>query len=197
VIEYDWLVVTSPNGASAYADARAGGGRTGAVPRGVAAVGAATAAALGAVGIKATLVPSRQSAAGLLAEFPPFTGAGAGTGRVLVVQAFGAEPALAEGLAAKGWQVTMNSPYRSRATTPTPGGQLAALAADAVLFASGSAARSWAAVFGGSTPPIVVAIGPQTAAAATRAGLKVSLVAADHSLPGMVAALERHLAGGE
>jgi len=40
---------------------------------------------------------------------------------------------------------------------------------------------------------VVVAIGPQTAAAATQAGLKVSVVAADHSLSGMVKALESQL----
>jgi len=77
---------------------------------------------------------------------------------------------------------------------PPAGVQLAALAADAVLFASGSAARAWAAVFGDAAPPVSVAIGPNTAAAAAAAGLKISLVAADHSLSGMVAALERYLA---
>ena len=53
------------------------------------------------------------------------------------------------------------------------------------------------AVFGDTTPPLVVAIGPETAAAAEQVGLKVALVAADHSLSGLVAALERHLAGTE
>ena len=74
---------------------------------------------------------------------------------------------------------------------------MAALSADAVLFASGSAARAWVDVFGDTTPPIVVAMGPRTAAAVTDAGLKVSLVAADHSLPGMVASLEQHLSRNE
>lgn len=182
---FEWLVVTSPNGAQAYTAAHA------IAPAAVAAVGTTTAAALAAAGVHASLVPMVQRAAGLLEEFP------AGDGRVLLVQAVDAEPTLADGLAAKGWQVTVITPYRSRPAHPTAGQQLAALAADAVLFASGSAARAWVAVFGDSTPPIVVAMGPRTAAAVTDAGLKVSVVAADHSLPGMVASLERHLAGNE
>lgn len=182
---FEWLVVTSPNGAQAYTAAQV------VTPPAVAAVGTTTAAALAAAGVHATLVPQVQRAAGLLEEFP------AGDGRVLLVQAVDAERTLAEGLVAKGWQVTTITPYRARPTRPTAGQQLAALSADAVLFASGSAARAWVNVFGDSTPPIVVAMGPRTAAAVTDAGLKVSVVAADHSLPGMVASLERHLSGNE
>jgi uroporphyrinogen-III synthase len=188
VRSFEWLVVTSPNGARAYAAARAAGAGVSATPPNVAAVGATTAAALAAAGVVATLVPAVQRAAGLLAELP------AGTGRVLLVQAVAAEPTLADGLAAKGWQVTVSCPYRSRPAHPDAGLQLAALAADAVLFASGSAARAWVDVFGTTTPPIIVAIGPQTARTVAQAGLKVTLVASDHSVPGLVAELERHLA---
>ena len=183
--EFDWLVVTSPNGASAYLDVHT------TAPGRVAAVGATTAAALAAGGLRMTLVPTDQRALGLLAEFP------AGSGRVLLVQAVGAETTMTAGLQRVGWQVTPNSPYRSAPARPSAGQQLAALSADAVLFASGSAARAWVRVFGRSTPPLVVAIGPSTAAAAELAGLKVALVAADHSVSGLVAALEQHLAGSE
>ena len=179
---FDWLVVTSPNGARAYTAAH------NSAPVRVAAVGATTADVLAAAGLQVTLVPSVQRAAGLVDEFP------AGTGRVLLVQAVDAEPTLEAGLTAKGWQVTATAPYRSRPVRPTAGQHLRALSADAVLFASGSAARAWVAVFGDTTPPIVVAIGPRTAAAVAEAGLKVSLISADHSLVAMVSTLERHLA---
>jgi len=183
--EFDWLVVTSPNGARAYLDAHT------TAPTRVAAVGATTAAALAVGGLSTTLVPTDQRALGLLAEFP------AGSGRVLLVQSADAEPTMAAGLQQAGWQVTAVSPYRSAPAPQSARQQLAALSADAVMFASGSAARAWVAVFGQTTPPIVVTIGPRTAAAAEQVGLKVSLVAADHSLPGLVAALESHLAGTE
>ncbi len=183
--DFDWLVVTSPNGARAYLAAHTS------APRQVAAVGTATAAVLTAGGLTVTLVPVDQRAIGMLAVFP------AGRGRVLLVHAVDAEPTLATGLRATGWQVTESSPYRSAPAHPSAGQQLAALSADAVLFASGSAARAWVGVFGNTTPPIVVAIGPQTATAVEQVGLKVSLVAADHSLPGLVAALRSHLARTE
>jgi uroporphyrinogen-III synthase len=129
------------------------------------------------------LVPAQQSAAGLLAEFPH------GTGSVLLVQAVDAEPTMADGLAAGGWEVTVVAPYRTVPALPSAGLQLAALSADAVLFASGSAVAAWVQVFGTSTPPIVVAIGPRTAASARGLDLKISVVATDHSLQGLVDAL--------
>lgn len=181
--DFDWLAVTSPNAAAAYTAVHAG------TPASVAAVGTATAAALVASGHPPTLVPARQRAEGLVAEFP------AGSGRVLVVQAVEGETVLADGLAAKGWDVTVVRPYRSAPRTPTAAQRSAVLAAEAVLFASGSAARAWVAAFGPSAPSIVVAIGPQTAAAVTAAGLKVTAIAADHSLSGLVDALVQCVTG--
>ena len=58
-----------------------------------------------------------------------------------------------------------------------------------MLFASGSAARAWVDVFGTTTPPVVVAIGPQTAAHARAAGIDVTVVAGDHSVVGLGDAL--------
>ncbi|MBI4885251.1 MAG: uroporphyrinogen-III synthase [Actinobacteria bacterium] len=191
---FDWVVVTSPNGARHLVDAAASSQRK---PSRVAAVGSTTAAVLIGGGLSVSLTPAVQSAHGLLVELAagglaaddlPFSK------KVLVVQAAAADPALAAGLRARGCEVSTVAPYRTVAVQAGVGLQLAALAADAVLFASGSAVRAWVDVFGDSTPPIVVTIGPQTAEAATRAGLKVSVVAADHSLSGMVAALERRLA---
>lgn len=181
--DFDWLVVTSPNGAAAYARVHS------TAPPQVAAVGVTTADTLAAAGIGVTLVPSRQSAAGLLAEFPPHPG------RVLVIQAVDSEPTLVHGLGKLGAIVTASAPYRSQPVPPgpgSPGGQSVAPTGDAVVFASGSAARAWVAAFGTVTPPVVVAIGPRTRAAAEAVGLKVGLVAADHSLPGIVEALESH-----
>ena len=184
---FDWLIVTSPNGAAHVVDAHS---KQHATSGRVAAIGTSTADVLRAGGIDVVLVPAVQSAAGLLAEFPP---PAAGDNTVLLVQAANADVSLSDGLRALGSMVTVVAPYRTVPARVTAGQQLAALSADAVLFASGSAARAWADVFGDSSPPVVVAIGPQTAAVVTDAGLKVSVVAADHSLSGMVLALERHL----
>lgn len=178
--DFDWLVVTSPNAAQAYVAVHA------AAPPRVAAVGRASAEVLEGHGLTVDLVPTRQRAAGLVAEFP------AGPGRVLVIQGAQADSALADGLEGRGWTLTVAQPYTTAAVHPPADLATQALAADAVLFASGSAARAWVAVFGEVTPAVVVAIGPQTADAVRRAGLKVSSIAADHSLAGLVDALERH-----
>lgn len=180
---YDWLVVSSPNGADRVAGALARC-RT---PRPfVAAIGTATAEALGR---SADLLPDRQVADGLVEVFP------SGSGRVLLVQSEQARPVLAEGLRERGWSVDVVPGYRTVPTRPTelPG---AVRSADAVLFSSGSAARSWREVVGEWTPPVVVAIGPVTAAAARDAGLKVTRVASDHSLTGLIEALAAALDGG-
>ena len=61
---YDWVVVTSPNGARELV-----GRASGPLPR-VAAVGPGTAEALRELGVEPALVPRVSSQDGLLAEFP-------------------------------------------------------------------------------------------------------------------------------
>ena len=173
---YDWLVVTSLNGASAVHDAVAALPRAAKRPF-IAAVGVATAQALGA---PADLVPTEQRAEALVTEFPN------GTGSVLLPQAEQAGPDVAAGLRAKGWQVHVVAAYRTLPVVPTAGVLLRVLSADAVLFASGSAVRAWVAVFGLQTPAVTVAIGPSTKQVAELLGLKVDAVAADHSLEGLI-----------
>jgi uroporphyrinogen-III synthase/uroporphyrinogen III methyltransferase/synthase len=63
--------------------------------------------------------------------------------------------------------------------------------ADALVLASGSSAQAWADAFGDRTPPVVVAIGPTTAAMAEKLGLELSAVATESSLAGLLAELER------
>jgi uroporphyrinogen-III synthase len=176
----DWVVVTSPNGAQRLTSKLE--------PRAdrplLAAVGSTTAETLP----RCDLAADVQSAVGLLEVFPH------GPGQVLVVQAVDAAPTMVEGLRQRDWQVVAISPYRAVPRTPSTEQRLAALAADAVLFASGSAARAWVDAFGLHTPPVVVAIGEQTATAATRAGLKISIVSADHSVNGMLVTLSRYFA---
>lgn len=67
---------------------------------------------------------------------------------------------------------------------------------DCVTFASGSAVACFQALRGEQRLPtavLVACIGPITAEAARTAGMEPPLVAHDHTLPGLVAALELHL----
>jgi uroporphyrinogen-III synthase len=184
--DVDWLVVTSPNGAervASHLDARSAAGLP--LPR-LAVVGTATAAALRR---PVDVVPSRQIAEALAEVFP------AGRGRVLLAQAEQVRPGLAEALAAKGWTVETVAAYRTTPAELSAAQAAELMSCDAVLFASGSAARSWRASLGSTSPP-VVAIGPATAAAAEQVGLKVAAVAADHSVRGMAEALLTLFASG-
>jgi uroporphyrinogen-III synthase len=114
---FDWLVVSSPNGARHFLAAHP---HAASAPPNVAAVGTVTAAALEQAGVAVALVPQRQSADGLLAEFPAPPEPGP-PGRVLLVQAADAAPTLAAGLAATGWAVTAVAPYRSVPAHPSAG----------------------------------------------------------------------------
>ena len=188
---WDWVVVTSPNGAERAV--AAAGGRAAAHAVRWAVVGPGTADALGAHGIRPALVPDRFVAEGLLEDFPRPPADGGG--RVLVAQAEAARPVLVDGLRAAGWEVVAVVAYRTVPVVPPPAQLAAAASADAVLFTSGSTVDAFVAAAGlGAVPRTVVAIGPVTAEAARRHGLVVAAVASPHSLEGLVAATVEALA---
>ena len=63
-----------------------------------------------------------------------------------------------------------------------------------MTFASASAVKNFVAAAGvDAVPPVVAAIGPITAAAATELGLEVAVEAEEHTLEGLVRALLDHL----
>jgi uroporphyrinogen-III synthase len=159
---YDWLIVTSPNGA----DEIALRGRN--LPR-IAAVGPGTAEALRAHGIEPAFVPRESSQDGLLREFPQ------PAGRVLFAAAEGARRGPIDALGADFVPL-----YRTRLLSPEPPG------GDVVVLASGSAARAYAAL-GGALP--AVAIGPETSRVAQSVGLAVAAEARTHDLDGLVEAV--------
>jgi uroporphyrinogen-III synthase len=178
---HDWLIVTSPAGAE-----RAGRAARSAPGVRLAAVGTATARVLASeAGRDVDLVPAVQRADALVAAFLARSPT---PQRVLVAQADIAAPTLVDSLRRADHHVTVVTAYRTVAKQPVAN---ALAGVDAVLFASGSAVESWCAAFGAVGPPLVVAIGPSTAAVADRLGLKVSAVSADHSLDGLVTELER------
>jgi len=161
---YDWVVVTSPNGAAELAR------RLATPPQRIAAIGPGTAAELRAHGLEPDFVPRESTQEGLLAELPR------PAGRVLVAAAEGARRIVVDALGAD-----FVALYRTVELIPAepPEG-------DVVLLASPSAVRAFAAT--GARIP-AVAIGPQTAAAAREAGLEVAAEAERHDEDGLVAAL--------
>lgn len=184
---FDWIVVTSPNGADCVAPFLVAAHAAGDAERfpSLAAVGEATARSLG-VTVTMTAVPARADV--LAAQFP------SGIGSVLVVQGNLADDSLSSSLRAKGWTVTQVVAYRTVQLRPTREMMLPAMAADVLLLASGSAATSWFDAFGTTTPPFVVAMGPSTAKVASALGIDVSAVAPEQTLESMIQTAERVLA---
>lgn len=182
---FAWIVVTSANGAERVGSRLAGSGCH------LAAVGTWTAKVLTELaGRTVDVVPDRQTALDLAAAMPePSSG-----DRLLLAQADRADPAHADAFRSRGFDVTEVVAYRTVFRTPTGRERDAALGADAVAFASGSAAHAWFEAFGGRTPSVVAAIGPSTAAAAADLGIKVSHVAADHSIDGLAEVIVEALA---
>lgn len=184
--DYAWVALTSVNAVGRLLDRVSG-----AVQARVAAVGTGTAAALAARGVEVDLVPTEAVAEGLLAAWPALPPGG---GRVLLPRAAAARHVLPDGLRAAGWEVDVVDAYR---TVPAPVGPdvlAAAAAADAICFTSASTVRNWLAAAGDVLPPVVVAIGPVTAAAAASAGIEVAAEADPHTLEGVVAAVVAALA---
>jgi uroporphyrinogen-III synthase len=158
---YDWVVVTSANAARELAQRMRGR------PERTAAIGSATAAALP---FEPDLIPRVSTQEGLLAELPR------PAGRVLFAGAEGARRLLADELGADFVPL-----YQTRELRPDdfPDGDL-------VVLASASAVRAYAAL-GRSIP--VASIGPETTAAAERAGLRVAAEGRTHDLDGLVDAV--------
>jgi len=150
---YDWLVVTSANGAHEL-------GRRGVTAQRIAAIGPATAGALRGYGLNVDLVPRVHTQQGLREELPP--------GRLLLAAAEGARRDVLD--------ADFVPLYR---TVELP----QEVDADVALLMSGSAARALL------TRIPVVAIGPQTADEARRAGCEVVAVAEPHTVDGLVEAL--------
>ncbi len=159
---YDWVVVTSVNGARELRRRLRG------TPGRVAAVGRATATAFGG----ADLVPAVSTQEGLLAELPR------PAGRVLFAGAEGARRLLIDELDADFVPL-----YRTRELAPAepPAGDL-------VVLGSASAARAFART-GAAIP--AVSIGPETTSAARAAGVEIVAEAETHDLDGLVAAVAR------
>jgi uroporphyrinogen III methyltransferase/synthase len=193
--QYQWLVFTSSNGVEAFferlhslkLDSRALGGLK------VGAIGPATTQALEQKGITPDYCPPVYSSEGLIAGVKSYPVRGK---RFLLPRADIADEELARGIRELGAEVHEIVAYR---TVPQPeaiaqaremllSGQI-----DVITFTSSSAVSNLVAAFQGN-PEInntkVACIGPKTAETAAKAGLRVDIVASEHTVHGLVAAIE-------
>ena len=148
--DYDWVILTSANGArallSAINDARDFGKAK------VAAIGPATAEVLKAANIRPDLVPSSYIAEALLEELLG-TVAAAAKGetamgetprtRALIARAAVARDVLPEGLRAAGWEVDVVEAYRTEGLEVSDAARAEIASSDVITFASPSAVEQF------------------------------------------------------
>ena len=178
---FDWLVVTSANGAKRsqpWAD----------VSTRLCAVGPATASALsGVVNRAVDLIPDSASAEDLVRSFPAAPAAG---GSVVIVRGEQASTVVRDGLEQLGWAVADVVTYRTEKRSVSQEVARDAATADLVLLAASSAADAWASVCMAHdlvSPPVIV-IGDPTAKTATSHALNVVGIADPSTVSGLVSA---------
>ncbi len=191
---YDWLILTSTNGVRAFVDRMSEKG-TDIQALGrlkIAAIGPATAQALAGHGLRVDYVPEVYTTKEIA------TGLGDVTGeRILLPRAEQAPKQLAQALRGKGAVVDEVVAYRTLAVGAPD--ELKALLEegqiDIVTFTSSSTVRNLANSLQGLEPAkvlsccLVACIGPVTARTARRLGIRVDVVAGEHTIAGLVEAI--------
>ncbi len=192
---YHWLIFTSVNGVEAFFqrlyglkfDSRALSGLK------IGAIGPATAKDLEMKGIIPDYLPAVYTTEGLTDGLKKWEIAGQ---RFLLPRADIATEELSEGIVQLGAEVHEVTVYR---TVPVAGAisrarqMLSAGEIDVITFTSSSTVSNLMAAFDKKAPVIngakIACIGPRTADTAAKAGLKVDIVATEHTIPGLVAAI--------
>lgn len=197
--KYDWIVFTSPNGVDAffkmffklYTDAREIGGAK------IAAIGPGTADKIREYHLAVDLMPEKDFVAeGLVKAFKEKHSVENQT--ILWVRADEAREVVANELTGLGAIVDETIAYR---TVPEKEDNLEALArlkdegADMVTFTSSSTVECFLQL-GVPLPKEtkIASIGPVTSATLRKHGLKVNIEAKEHTIPGLVAAIEEYWA---
>ncbi len=192
---YDWVLFTSPNGVERVVSAldALGEGTERLGSRRIGVIGPGTREAVERYGLGVELVATEYTAEclahTLLARARPE--------RVLIPRARVANPALPDILERAGVNVTVVVAYETRAVSGEDRTRVAealAKGVDAVLLTSGSTVAALVEALGDRARDLparvtVAAIGPVTEAAAREHGVRVDLVATDHTIRGLLDAL--------
>ena len=196
IADYQWLIFTSVNGVRAFLERMNTVGVSPAHLHSlhIAAIGPATAQALGEAGLTPSFVPQSYVAEAIVAEIGDVTGQ-----RILLPRADIARAALATGLHERGAWVDEIAAYRTIPDSDIAIGDLLNHA-DAITFTSSSTVRYFLTTLGTEgwvaqdameqlNRMVIACIGPITAATASDHGLRVDIVAREFTTAGLVAAL--------
>jgi len=194
---YRWLVFTSANGVAAFMqrlweqekDVRALGGSK------IAAIGPATAQALGVWGLKADVVPVQFKAEVLLEALSPHVSPG---DKILLARAQIARDVLPQGLVRLGVEVDVAPVYKARHVTSIPPEAAAALqegGVDILTFTSSATVHNFVLLVGKdrfqalAKAAVVAAIGPITGATLKEYGVFPQVQPEDYTIPALAAAV--------
>lgn len=193
---YDWVVFTSANGVKAFFSRLSSLGKDARALADVklAAIGPATARALERLLLRVDYMPSEFRAEGVIAGMEAD---GVRGKRVLIPRAAVAREILPQRLAEAGAEVEVVPVYK---TVPETHGSdairemLYNREVDIVTFTSSSTVKSFVSLFDGDLSDAmrdvaVACIGPITAETARGLGVKVDVVAAEYTVPGLVRAI--------
>jgi uroporphyrinogen III methyltransferase/synthase len=194
---YQWLIFTSVNGVVPFFERLHSLKRDTRYLHGlkIGAIGPATAQALEQKGVSPDLCPTVFTSEGLLDSLKEWNIAGK---RFLLPRADIAPRQLAEGIVRLGAEAHEVTAYQ---TTPAADALskvkelLRSDGIDVITFTSSSTVTNMVAALGQVAVldnVKIACIGPKTAEAATGAGLKVDIVAPEHTIPGLVTAIEEY-----
>lgn len=201
IVSYDWLIVTSANAVAPFwerlkaarKDARALAGVH------IGAIGPRTAAELERIGLVADFVPDTYVAEAVVEQIGDVAGQ-----RILLPRSHIARAALVEGLMAKGAIVNEVTAYRTVAGDPSDAawqrlrdGQI-----NVATFTASSAVRNFAEMLDDEAgellrDALIACIGPITAATAAEYGIRVDIVAEEHTIDGLLDAIVAACANAE
>ena len=195
--QYKWVIFTSANGVAAFMnqlfaqgkDVRALGGVK------IAAIGPATAQALGEYGLRADVVPPAFKAEDLLAALSPHVSPG---DKILLARAQVAREVLPNGLIRLGTQVDVAPVYQARQVTIIPPEAQTAFQegkVDILTFTSSATVHNFVALVGqerfraSAKTAVVAAIGPITGNTLQEYGVTPQVQPEDYTIPALAAAI--------
>ncbi|HAJ27592.1 MAG TPA: uroporphyrinogen-III C-methyltransferase [Syntrophus sp. (in: bacteria)] len=199
--DYAWIVFTSANGVRFFFQRLQEQGRDVRELKNIriGTIGPATAVILAAMGIKVDLVPEEYISEGVVAAFQGQDIRGA---RILLPRAEQARDVIPAGLEKMGAAVDVVTVYRTISSGRRPeelDKMIKDGKVDVITFTSPSTITNFQEIMGRdyTLPPQVkvAAIGPVTAAAVNKAGLKVDIMQETYTIEGLVAGLQDFFAG--
>jgi uroporphyrinogen-III synthase len=186
--EFDWIVFTSVNGVAGIFERLHARGRGAPLGPRVAAIGPKTARALQDEGQPVDWLPSSYTSEAVSNELP-------GPARVLLIRAEVAPTELEEVLRRRGFEAERVDAYGTEATNAAALSEVVKTV-DAIAFTSAWIARCFVEACGAEaitaiTPRVrIFSIGPATSKSLNQLGLKVDAEATEHTIPGLVSAIE-------